>query len=104
MDVAFPAFFALLDVWMIHMLRVGEMWAVPTCWDTRVGTRHSSRDSWHRAPTRAAGDGFKHPRVGFDLLKHLLGQISSKKWLLRNRREIKVGSYNSLRRQENDKR
>lgn len=37
------------------------------------------------------------------LLKCLLGQISSRKWLLRNRREIKMGSYNILLRQENDR-
>lgn len=53
-------------------------------------------------PTRALGMELSTHMWVLYLLKYLLGQISSRKWLLRNRREIKMGSYNILLRQEND--
>lgn len=89
--MAFPAFFVLLDLWVIQVFRAGVCRVCP----------HAGTLGWAQgthpgtAGTRVAGDGFKNPQVDFDQLKYLLGQISSKKWLLRNRRKVKMGTYST---------
>lgn len=89
--MAFPAFFVLLDLWVIQVFRAGVCRVHP----------HAGTLGWAQgthpgtAGTRVVGDGLKKPQEGFDQLNYLLGQISSKKWLLQNRSKVKMGSYST---------
>lgn len=101
--MAFPAFVVLLDLWVILVLRAGACRVCPRAGTPGWAQGTHPQTAGTQCPPELPGMELSTHMWVLYLLKCLLGQISSRKWLLRNRREIKMGSYNILLRQENDR-